>query len=107
MDHKVMFVTKLLILEASAVIVLHPLCKGLKSGQKEPQNQVAEGDDAFHHKIWVRCYGFPILACIWSKKCPHKLSSEFHLHNPQQLGRTFHNFCCFASINVAKLNVTS
>lgn len=73
MDHKVMFVTKLLILEASAVIVLHPLCKGLKSGQKEPQNQVAEGDDAFHHKIWVRCYGFPILACIWSKKCPHKL----------------------------------
>lgn len=51
MDHKVMFVTKLLILEASAVIVLHSHCKGLKTGHKEPQNQVAEGDDAFHQDL--------------------------------------------------------
>lgn len=46
-----MFVTKLLILGASAVIVLHSHCKGLKTGHKEPQNQVAEGDDAFHQDL--------------------------------------------------------
>lgn len=33
-DHKVMFVTKLLISEASTVLVLHSLYKALKTGQK-------------------------------------------------------------------------
>lgn len=50
-----MFVTKLLILEASAVLVLHSLYKGLKTEQKGTQNQMAEEDDAFHDQIWVSC----------------------------------------------------
>ena len=58
---------KLLILEVWIVLVLHSLCKGLKTRQQGSQNQMPEEGDGFHHKVSVRCYVCHIIACTKAK----------------------------------------
>lgn len=103
-------------MEALIVLALHSLlletAKDSKLGNREPQNQMAEGDDAFHHKVSVRCYAFHILAYTkakYSKKDYYEVKLRISPPNPSgwQTGRTFRTFYCFTSINVAKLDVTS
>lgn len=67
-----------------------------------------------NYKVLVRCYGLHILACTkakYSKKMLFLAEAQNFTHTPNptcwQTGRTFHNFYCFTSINVAKLDVTS
>lgn len=56
---------------------------------------MAEGDDAFHHKIWVRCYGFPILAWIQSKKCSYKLKLRISPPQPMAVGKDISQLLLF------------